>query len=182
MRIPRKSSLLPSRYDPCGCRTGSLHGSPVFLLFSRLAQRAGGDAGRPAGDGSARGGRSRHRPSREKLPPLPLEAGQTIRFCSGARKPARSLSPWETIPIFALRPRPKPADCESISSSSGTSINNVIRIEGLKEPPTEPAALASLRLEPGRAFPGKFAPRSSRSARSRRFTTKGCTKRKSPGL
>ena len=30
--------------------------------------------------------------------------------------------------------------------------NNVIRIEGLKEPPTEPAALASLRLTLGEPF------------------------------
>ena len=30
--------------------------------------------------------------------------------------------------------------------------NNVVRIEGLKEPPSEPAALASLRLELGEPF------------------------------
>ena len=29
--------------------------------------------------------------------------------------------------------------------------NNVVRIEGLKEPPTDSAALAAMRLEPGRA-------------------------------
>ena len=37
--------------------------------------------------------------------------------------------------------------------------NNVVRVEGLKEPPTEAAALASMRLTLGEPFPREFAAR-----------------------
>ncbi len=87
----------------------------------------------------------------EKIPPLPLEAGKPFDF-SAERESLRDLyrmGDYSDIRVSAA------------SENGGLRVdfivrrnffNNVIRIEGLKEPPSEPAALASLRLNLGEPF------------------------------
>src|SRR5579862_634472 len=87
----------------------------------------------------------------EKIPPLPLEAGKPFDY-SAERESLRILY---RMGDFAS------IDVNSVPETSGLRIdfvvernfyNNVIRIEGLKEPPSAPAALAALRLSLGEPF------------------------------
>jgi outer membrane protein insertion porin family len=91
------------------------------------------------------------KPVTEKIPPLPLEAGKNFDF-SAEREALRDLyrlGDYSDIRVSAA------------SESEGLRVdfivqrnffNNVIRVVGLKEPPSEPAALASLRLNLGEPF------------------------------
>ena len=90
-------------------------------------------------------------PVTEKIPPLPLEAGKIFDF-SAEREALRDLyrlGDYADIRVTAA------------TESDGVRVdfivqrnffNNVIRVEGLKEPPSEPAALAALRLNLGEPF------------------------------
>ncbi len=87
----------------------------------------------------------------EKLPPLPLEAGKPFDF-PAERESLRvlyRLGDYSDIRVNAA------------SVAGGLRVdfivrrnffNNVVRIQGLKEPPSEPAAIASLRLNLGEPF------------------------------
>src|SRR3984957_11687753 len=90
-------------------------------------------------------------PVAEKIPPLPLQEGKPFDFAA-ERESLRDLyrlGDYSDIHVTAS------------SAADGLLVdfvvrrnffNNVIRIEGLKEPPSEPAALASLRLGLGEPF------------------------------
>jgi outer membrane protein insertion porin family len=90
-------------------------------------------------------------PVKEKLPPLPLEIGKPFDF------------PAERESLRDLYRLGDYSDIRVSAASVGGGLrvdfivrrnffNNVIRIEGLKEPPSEPAAIASLRLVLGEPF------------------------------
>ena len=90
-------------------------------------------------------------PVAEKIPPLPLQEGKPFDFAA-ERESLRDLyklGDYSDIHVTAS------------SAADGLLVdfvvrrnffNNVIRIVGLKEPPSEPAALASLRLGLGEPF------------------------------
>jgi outer membrane protein insertion porin family len=90
-------------------------------------------------------------PVTEKIPPLPLEAGKIFDFSAerAALRDLYHLGDYSDIRVTAA------------AESGGLRVdfivrrnffNNVIRVVGLKAPPNEPAALASLRLNLGEPF------------------------------
>ena len=91
------------------------------------------------------------RPVSESIPPLPLTAGNVFDFAAerDSLRKLYALGDFADIRVAAT------------SAEAGLGVdfivkrnyyNNVIQIEGLKEPPTEPAALAALRLSLGEPF------------------------------
>ena len=87
----------------------------------------------------------------EKLPPLPLAAGHPFHI-EAERESLRQLN---QMGLFA------DIHVEAASTTSGLDVsfvvqrnyfNNVIRVDGLKEPPNEATALAALRLPLGEPF------------------------------
>jgi outer membrane protein insertion porin family len=91
------------------------------------------------------------RPVPQKLPPLPLQAGLPFHF-DAERESLRRLyhmGDFSDIRVTATRE----GDGLRIDFIAQQNFyNNVIRIEGLKPPPTEAAALAALRLGLGEPF------------------------------
>ncbi|MGC2333132.1 MAG: POTRA domain-containing protein [Candidatus Acidiferrales bacterium] len=90
-------------------------------------------------------------PVTEKIPPLPLEAGKPFDF-TAERESLRELYHMGDFASIEVT---------STSEAGGLRIdfvvqrnfyNNVIRIEGIKEPPSQPAALAAVRLSLGEPF------------------------------
>jgi outer membrane protein insertion porin family len=88
---------------------------------------------------------------REKIPPLALQVGRPFDF-SSERESLRAiygLGDYSTIRVTAS----EGSDGLQVSFIVTPNVyNNVIRIEGLKPPPTEPAALATLRMTLGAPF------------------------------
>ena len=87
----------------------------------------------------------------EKIPPLALEAGKPFDFAD-ERKSLRDLYRMGDFADIRV---------DAVKEAGGIRVdfvvrrnffNNVIRVVGLKEPPTEPAALATLRLILGEPF------------------------------
>ena len=87
----------------------------------------------------------------ERIPPLPLDAGKPFDFAV-ERESLRKLYAMGDFSDIHVN---------TVGEASGVVVNfvvkqnfynNVIRIEGLKEPPTEAAALAALRLNLGEPF------------------------------
>lgn len=86
-----------------------------------------------------------------KLPVLPLERGKPFDFAA-ERASLRAL--YLTGDYADIRAAAEP-DSDGLRVEfivRRNYFNNVVRIEGLKEPPTEPAALAALRLGLGEPF------------------------------
>ena len=90
-------------------------------------------------------------PVTEKIPPLPLEAGKPFDFAA-ERESLRDLYRLGDYSDIRVTAAPESGGLRVDFIVRRNFYNNVIRIEGLKEPPTEPAALASLRLSLGEPF------------------------------
>jgi outer membrane protein insertion porin family len=87
----------------------------------------------------------------EKLPPLALEPGKPFDF-SAERESLRGLYRLGDFADIRVATSPAAGGLRVDFIVRRNYFNNVIRVEGLKEPPSEPAALASLRLNLGEPF------------------------------
>jgi outer membrane protein insertion porin family len=90
-------------------------------------------------------------PVTEKMPALPLEAGKPFDF-PAERESLRDLYRLGDYSDIRVSAAPEAGGLRVDFIVKRNFFNNVIRVEGLKEPPTEPAALASLRLNLGEPF------------------------------
>jgi outer membrane protein insertion porin family len=86
-----------------------------------------------------------------KLPALPLEPGKPFEFAT-ERASLRDLYLTGDYSDIRVTAEPESDGLRVEFIVRRNYFNNVIRIEGLKEPPTEPAALAALRLGLGEPF------------------------------
>ncbi len=87
----------------------------------------------------------------EKIPSLPLEAGKPFDYAA-ERESLRELYRLGDYSDIRVSAAPETGGLRVNFIVQRNFFNNVIRIEGLKEPPSEPAALASLRLTLGEPF------------------------------
>jgi outer membrane protein insertion porin family len=87
----------------------------------------------------------------EKTPPIPLEAGKTFDF-GAERDSVRVLYRTGDYSDIRVTAAPDPGGLRVAFVVRRNYYNNVVRIVGLKEPPTEPAALGALRLGLGEPF------------------------------
>jgi outer membrane protein assembly complex protein YaeT len=87
----------------------------------------------------------------EKVPPLPLEAGKPFDFAA-ERESLRALYRMGDYSDIRVTATPQADGLRVNFVVRRNFYNNVIRIEGLKPPPTAPAALAALRLGLGEPF------------------------------
>jgi outer membrane protein insertion porin family len=87
----------------------------------------------------------------EKLPPLPLQAGKPFDF-PAERESLRDLYRLGDYSDIRVNAASVAGGLRVDFVVQRNFFNNVVRIEGLKEPPTEPAAIASLRLNLGEPF------------------------------
>jgi outer membrane protein insertion porin family len=90
-------------------------------------------------------------PVTQKVPPLPLEAGKPFDF-PAERESLRDLYRLGDFSDIRVSTVPEDGGLRVDFIVRRNFFNNVIRIEGLKEPPSEPAALASMRLNLGEPF------------------------------
>ena len=90
-------------------------------------------------------------PAREKIPALPLEAGKSFDF-QKERDSLRVLYQMGDYSNIRVDAKPQEGGVRVEFIVQPNFYNNVIRIDGLKSPPTEPAALAALRLPLGEPF------------------------------
>jgi outer membrane protein insertion porin family len=90
-------------------------------------------------------------PVTEKMPALPLEAGKPFDF-PAERESLRDLYRLGDYSDIRVSAAPEGGGLRVDFVVKRNFFNNVIRVEGLKEPPNEPAALASLRLNLGEPF------------------------------
>jgi outer membrane protein insertion porin family len=90
-------------------------------------------------------------PVREKIPPLPLTAGKPFDFAAerASLRLLYQMGDYSNIQVD-VKPREGGMRVEFIVRPNFYS--NVIRINGLRPPPNEPAALAALRLPLGEPF------------------------------
>ena len=87
----------------------------------------------------------------EKIAPLPIEVGKPFDFAD-ERRSLRQLYRMGDYGDIRVDATPDAGGVQINFVVRRNYFNNVIRIVGLKEPPTEPAALASLRLVLGEPF------------------------------
>jgi outer membrane protein insertion porin family len=87
----------------------------------------------------------------EKIPPLQLEIGKAFDF-SDERESLRTLYRMGDFADIRVNAEPEAGGIRVDFVVRRNYFNNVIRVVGLKEPPTEPAALASVRLVLGEPF------------------------------
>jgi outer membrane protein insertion porin family len=87
----------------------------------------------------------------ESIPPLPLAPGKVFDFAA-ERDALRKLYAMGDFADIRVATIPEPAGLGVEFIVKRNYYNNVIQIEGLREPPTEPAALAALRLNLGEPF------------------------------
>ncbi len=87
----------------------------------------------------------------DKIAPLPLQVGKPFDF-SDERRSVRQLYRMGDYADIRVDAAPDDGGVRINFVVRRNYFNNVIRIVGLKEPPTEPAALASLRLVLGEPF------------------------------
>jgi len=90
-------------------------------------------------------------PVTEKIPPLTLEAGKPFDFAA-ERESLRALYRMGDYGSIQVTSTAEPAGLRIDFIVQRNFYNNVIRIEGLKEPPSEAAALAAARLNLGEPF------------------------------
>lgn len=87
----------------------------------------------------------------EKIPPLPLEVGKPFDF-TAERESLRELYRMGDYANIGVTSMEEPAGLRIDFVVQRNFYNNVIRVEGLKEPPSNPAALAAVRLSLGEPF------------------------------
>ncbi len=87
----------------------------------------------------------------ESIPPLPLTVGKPFDFAA-ERNALRKLYALGDFADIRVTTMPSTAGIGVDFVVKRNYYNNVIQIEGLREPPTEPAALAALRLNLGEPF------------------------------
>ncbi|MGD1212568.1 MAG: POTRA domain-containing protein [Candidatus Acidiferrales bacterium] len=87
----------------------------------------------------------------EKIPPLPLDAGKPFDFAA-ERESVRDLYRMGDYSNIRTTATPGDAGLRVDFVVQRNFYNNVIRIEGLKPPPTDASALAALRLNLGEPF------------------------------
>jgi len=87
----------------------------------------------------------------EKVPPLPLEAGKPFDFAA-ERESVRDLYRMGDYSNIRTTATPEGAGLRVDFVVQPNFYNNVIRIEGLKPPPTDASTLAALRLNLGEPF------------------------------
>ncbi len=87
----------------------------------------------------------------EKIPPLPLKEGAPFDFDAerASLRDLYGLGDYSDIRVNAV---PEEGGLRIDFVVERNFYNNVVRVEGLKAPPTEPAALAALRLGLGQPF------------------------------
>jgi len=90
-------------------------------------------------------------PVTEKIPALPLKAGKPFDF-SAERASLRALYRMGDYANITATSTAEPGGLRIDFIVEPNFYNNVIRIEGLKEPPSNPAALAAVRLNLGEPF------------------------------
>ena len=90
-------------------------------------------------------------PVTQKIPPLPLEAGKPFDF-TAERASLRELYRMGDYANITVTSTAEPGGLRIDFVAQRNFYNNVIRIEGLKEPPSNPAALAAVRLNLGEPF------------------------------
>lgn len=86
-----------------------------------------------------------------KIPPLPLQAGKPFDY-SAERESLRVLYRMGDFASIRVNSAEEPGGLRVDFMVGRNFYNNVIRIEGLKEPPSAPAALAAVRLSLGEPF------------------------------
>jgi outer membrane protein assembly complex protein YaeT len=86
-----------------------------------------------------------------KIPPLPLEGGKPFDFAA-ERESLRDLYRLGDYSDIRVNAAAEAGGLRVDFIVRRNFFNNVVRVEGLKEPPNEPAALASLRLNLGEPF------------------------------
>ena len=91
------------------------------------------------------------KPVAQKIPPLPLEAGKPFDY-SAERESLRVLYRMGDYRSIEVNSVDEPRGLRIDFVVERNYYNNVIRIEGLKEPPSAPAALAAVRLSLGDPF------------------------------
>jgi len=87
----------------------------------------------------------------EKIPPLPLDAGKLFDFAA-ERESVRDLYRMGDYSNIRTTATPGDAGLRVDFVVQRNFYNNVIRIEGLRPPPTDASALAALRLNLGEPF------------------------------
>ena len=91
------------------------------------------------------------KPATEKIPPLPLEAGKPFDF-TAERQSLRELYRMGDFADIRVTSAAEAGGLRIDFVVERNFYNNVIQIEGLKEPPSNPAALAAVRLNLGEPF------------------------------
>jgi outer membrane protein insertion porin family len=91
------------------------------------------------------------KPVAEKIPPLPLEAGKPFDFAA-ERESLRDLYRMGDYANLRVTSAAVPGGLRIDFIAQRNFYNNVIQIEGLKEPPSNPAALAAVRLSLGEPY------------------------------
>ncbi len=90
-------------------------------------------------------------PVREKIPALALQAGKPFDFAA-ERESLRTIYGLGDYSMIRVTTVEQPGGIRVDFIATPNVYNNVIRVAGLKPPPTEPAALASLRMTLGTPF------------------------------
>lgn len=149
MRIPRKSSWSRAGVVPRTSAWGIGTIACLFLLFAPVRAQQAAVEGQLVKEirvvdesGTA---------VTEKIPPLPLEAGKPFDY-PAERESLRDLYRLGDYADIRVSTAPEMGGSRVDFIVRRNFFNNVIRIDGLKEPPSEPAALASLRLNLGEPF------------------------------
>ena len=91
------------------------------------------------------------KPVTQKIPPLPLEAGKPFDF-TAERESLRELYRMGDYANIRVTSATEPGGLRIDFVVQRNFYNNVIQIVGIKEPPSNPAALAAVRLNLGEAF------------------------------
>ena len=91
------------------------------------------------------------KPVTRQIPPLPLEAGKPFDF-TAERASLRELYRMGDYANIRVTSATEPAGLRIDFVVQRNFYNNVIQIVGIKEPPSNPAALAAVRLNLGEAF------------------------------
>jgi outer membrane protein insertion porin family len=90
-------------------------------------------------------------PVTEKIPPLPLETGKPFDF-TAERESLRDLYRMGDYANIRVTSAAAPGGLRIDFIVERNFYNNVIQVEGIKEPPSNPAALAAIRLNLGDPF------------------------------
>jgi outer membrane protein insertion porin family len=149
MRIPRKSTILQAFLAAWAAAwvAGGL-GSAFLSCPSARAQESSIEGRRVA---EIQVVDEAGKPITVKLPALPLEPSKPFDFAA-ERASLRALYLTGDYSDIRVTAEPEAAGLRVEFIVRRNYYNNVVRIEGLKEPPTEPAALAALRLSLGEPF------------------------------